>query len=89
MLPINSQATADAMMGREWCDADLELLAPLGAPAQGDELCWAAKHLEGAQLDLAEFEEFFKVILRDAAIRDAEPGLPPAESGLVRVSGQG
>ena len=39
------------MAGREWCDADLELLAPLGAPAQGDELSWAAKHLEGAQLD--------------------------------------
>uniref|UniRef100_A0A7S0I4W8 ATP-grasp domain-containing protein n=1 Tax=Phaeocystis antarctica TaxID=33657 RepID=A0A7S0I4W8_9EUKA len=80
VLPINSQATADAMKGREWCDADLELLAPLGAPGQGDELCWAAKHLDGLQLEGV-------LCGSDAGLADAERLqhvlLPERSNGLV------
>ena len=46
IMLLNSQATADAMVGREWCDAGVPQ-----APAPGDELRWASEHLAGAQLE--------------------------------------
>ena len=75
VLPLNSQATADAMAGQEWCDAGVPQ-----APAQGDEQRWAAEHLAGAQLEGV-------LCGSDAGLADAERLqhvlLPERSNGLV------
>ena len=75
VLPLNSQATADAMAGAEWCDAGVPR-----APAQGDEQRWAAEHLVGAQLEGV-------LCGSDAGLADAErlqhTLVPERSNGLV------
>lgn len=46
IMPLNSQATADAMVGRDWCDSGVPQ-----APAQGDEQRWASEYLAGVKLE--------------------------------------
>ena len=46
VLPLNSPATAEAMAGRDWCDADVPQ-----APDEGEEERWAAERLAGVRLE--------------------------------------